>query len=192
MQSALKEWAIAVQALTSGETILLLRKGGIREAGFAIAHRCVWLYPTYEHQKPHLLKPQYAEVQPVPSGWHPETVAIEAWAQITHGIEVRSAAAIEALLPFHVWNEQFVAERLKWKPKIPVTVLALRVYKLPEAQEIRFRSEYGGCKSWIELEDDLGTETAEPVLGDREYASLIEALGKKIPGWVEEPGVLVN
>jgi hypothetical protein len=81
---------------------------------------------------------------------------------------------------------------LKWKPKIPVTVLALRVYKLPEAQEIRFRSEYGGCKSWIELEDDLGTETAEPVLGDREYASLIEALGKKIPGWVEEPGVLVN
>jgi hypothetical protein len=188
MQSALKEWAIAVEALTCGETILLLRKGGIREAGFAIAHRQIWLYPTYEHQQPHLLKPPYANVQPVPTGWHPETVAIGAWAEITHAVEVQDGESVAALLPFHVWNEQFVAERLKWKERMPLTVLALRVYKLPQAVEIPYRSAYGGCQSWIELQVDLPIEGAQPALGDEAYGALI----KKIPGLVEQPGILVN
>ena len=60
---ALKEWAVATDVLERGETILLLRKGGIREEGkhFRVAHDEVLLYPTYEHQQPHLLKPQYAD-----------------------------------------------------------------------------------------------------------------------------------
>jgi hypothetical protein len=85
LSPALKEWAVAVDALAAGQTILLLRKGGIREQGgtFAVPHRQVWLYPTYEHQKPHLLRSDYAaQVTEVPSGWHPEQVKIQAWAQI--------------------------------------------------------------------------------------------------------------
>ena len=50
---ALKEWAVAVNALESGKTIMLLRKGGIHERGgrFQVAHEQVLLYPTYEHQQ---------------------------------------------------------------------------------------------------------------------------------------------
>ncbi|MEO1671947.1 MAG: DUF1802 family protein, partial [Cyanobacteria bacterium J06631_2] len=67
----LKEWAIAVDALSQGRTIMLLRKGGIRERGFQVKYSPVWLYPTYEHQKPNLLKPEYVtQVTPVESGWH--------------------------------------------------------------------------------------------------------------------------
>ena len=59
---AYKEWAAVVQALLEGEQILDVRKGGIREDGrhFAVQSTRLWLYPTFEHQRPELLKPAYA------------------------------------------------------------------------------------------------------------------------------------
>ncbi len=58
---ALKEWAITVEALSNGDQILLLRKGGIHEDGkdFRVIHREFVLYPTYEHQKAELLQPEH-------------------------------------------------------------------------------------------------------------------------------------
>lgn len=169
---ALKEWAVAVDALEAGKTILLLRKGGIREEGnhFKVAHNEVLLYPTFEHQKPDLLKPEYAEqVTPVPSGWHPETIQIRAWAKITDIFMVSFEPSIQALLPFHVWNEQFAIDRLKWKPRQPIYILLLRTYKLSQPQEIPYRAEYGGCKSWIDVKEDISVANTTPVLTDTEY-----------------------
>ncbi|XWK90392.1 MAG: DUF1802 family protein [Phormidium sp.] len=169
---ALKEWAVAVDALEAGKTILLLRKGGIREEGnhFKVAHDEVLLYPTFEHQQPDLLKPEYADrVTPVPSGWHPETIRIGAWAKITDILLVSFEPSIKALLPFHVWNEQFVSDRLKWKPRQPIYILLLRTYKLGQPHEIPYCNEYGGCKSWIDLKDDISVANATPVLTDTEY-----------------------
>jgi hypothetical protein len=176
---ALKEWAVATDALERGETILLLRKGGIREEGkhFRVAHDDVLLYPTYEHQQPHLLKPQYADlVQPVPSGWHPETVRIGAWARITDIFQVSEKETVEALLPHHIWNEQFAAERFGWKPRFPLYVLLLRAYKLPHEQIIPYRAEYGGCKSWIDLAAPMTLEGMTPVLSDAEYDRQVAAI----------------
>lgn len=177
---ALKEWAIAVDALTHGKTIVLLRKGGIREQGgqFAVEHPRAWLYPTYEHQKAHLLKPEYAaQVTPVGSGWHPEQVLLQSWATLTHAFQVSDPAAIESLLPLHIWNMQFVTERLKWKPKSPLSVLLLRVYRLPQVHPIPYCASYGGCKSWIELETSLSAIEASPVLSSEEFANQV--------GWVQ-------
>jgi hypothetical protein len=168
----LKEWAIAVQALEKGETILLLRKGGIREKGgaFTIPDREILLYPTYEHQKPHLLKPNYAnQVQPVDSGWHPASVTIGSWAKITDIFQVSEEETVSALLPFHIWNEQFVQERFGWKPRQPLTVLLLRVYKFAQAKTIPFLPEYGGCRSWINIVKPIALEESKPVLGDSAY-----------------------
>ena len=97
---ALKEWNIAVKALEKGQTILLLRKGGIKEISgqFQVNHNPVLLYPTYEHQKPHLLKSDYtAFVKPVPSGWHPETIEISSWANITNIFQVQDFSIIKQL-----------------------------------------------------------------------------------------------
>lgn len=179
LNHALKEWAVAVNALAQGQTILLLRKGGIKEQGgaFQVAHDQVLLYPTYEHQKPDLLKPNYAaEVQPVASGWHPETVSIRAWAKITHIIQVHEAATVAQLLPFHVWNEQFVSDRLKWKLRTPLYLLLLRTYGLPQPQSIPYRLEYGGCQSWIDLATTISLADSVPVLNDVEYSHQTEAI----------------
>ncbi|MEQ8386467.1 MAG: DUF1802 family protein [Coleofasciculus sp. A1-SPW-01] len=60
-------------------------------------------------------------------------------------------AAVDALLPYHIWNEQFASGRFKWKPRQPLYVLLLRIYKLSSVQRLPYRSEYGGCRSWINV-----------------------------------------
>ena len=181
---ALKEWAIALQALEAGKTILLLRKGGIREVGgrFEVKYNQVWLYPTYEHQKPNLLKPDYAKVNAVASGWHPETVPILSWAEITTIFSVSSESVVNQLLPFHIWNEQFIKERFNWKPRQPIYLLLLRTYKLPQPLSIPYRQEYGGCKSWLDLEKPISREGSVPVLDDAEYERRVKAIQQIVEG----------
>lgn len=179
-KTALKEWAVAVKALAEGETILLLRKGGIREQGFQVTEPQFWLYPTYEHQKPHLLKAPYSEqITTVDSGWHPDSVEIAAWAEVTDSFEVSGESVLTALLPFHIWTAEFVTERLKWKPRSPLSVLLLRVYQLSQPYVIPYRSDYGGCKSWIELESVPSLE-ATPALPETAYRQQVEAIANVI------------
>ena len=181
LQHALKEWDIAIDALNQGKTIVLLRKGGIRERRFEIKHSPVWLYPTYEHQKPHLLKPEYAsQVTPVESGWHPETVTIKSCTEITETIKIDRKSQIAALQPDLIWNEQMIDERLKWKPDTPLMVLLLRVYRLPTPKTIPYNNAYGGCKSWIDLIEPITYSNLIPVLSDAEYAEWINKIQASI------------
>ncbi len=173
---ALKEWAVAIDALEKGNIIMLLRKGGIHERNgrFQVAHEQVLLYPTFEHQQAFLLKAEYANfVYPVTSGWHPETVRISSWGEITDILPCSDESIVNALLPFHIWNEYFISDRLKWKARQPLYILLLRVYKLPEAQDIPYSSKYGGCKSWIDLDQPLNREQSQPVLSEATYKQLV-------------------
>ncbi|MCU0542103.1 MAG: DUF1802 family protein [Oscillatoriaceae cyanobacterium Prado104] len=169
---ALKEWNAAVNALEGGKTIVLLRKGGIREKGgqFNVADKQVLLYPTFEHQQPDLLKSDFAsEVNTVASGWHPETIRIGSWAEITDNFLVAWEPAISGLFPYHIWNDKFIRDRLKWKPDRPICILLLRVYRLAEVAEIPYISEYGGCRSWLDLAAPISLDGSKAVLSDREY-----------------------
>ncbi len=180
---ALKEWAIALESLEQGKTIMLLRKGGIKESQgrFQVprdgAERPlrdrILLYPTYEHQQPALLKPEYqSRVTPVPSGWHPQQVTISSWAEITDVLPVSEENTIKALLPFHIWNEQFIGDRLKWKPHQPIYILLLRTYKLLTPQVIDYRTQYGGCTSWLDLASAIDIERTQPILTEDIYNQL--------------------
>lgn len=177
LKHALKEWAIAIEALGAGKTIVLLRKGGIREANFQVQHHQVWLYPTYEHQKPELLKPEYAaQVTPVESGWHPDTITIKSCAEITDVLSVSKQEQIEALQPYHIWQEQMISDRLQWQPQRPLTVLLLRVYRLETPQTIPYDNTYGGCKSWIDLSTPIAGASLTPVMDDTEYQAQARAI----------------
>ena len=182
---ALKEWDSAIKALNNGKTILLLRKGGIREVNgkFSLKHRQILLYPTYEHQNPDLLKPEFANnVEIVTSGWHPETIPINSWADITHIFALDEANTIKALLPFLVWNGRFIDERLRWKPKQPIYALFLRVSHLSKTFNIDFRKNYGGCQSWIEIQESLSLHSSTPVLTDDQYEEQVRMIQAIIHG----------
>ncbi|MGL5082658.1 MAG: DUF1802 family protein [Microcoleaceae cyanobacterium] len=175
LSQVLKEWHVAVQALQEGKTVLLLRKGGIREQNseFFVDHRQVLLYPTFEHQRPELLQSGYRyQVQLVNSGWHPETVQIQNWAEITQVLSLETYQVeplISQLLSFLIWNESFVRDRLNWKPEKPLHFLFMRVYHLPEIHEIPYYSSYGGCRSWIQLKQQISIENSTPSLTTQEY-----------------------
>ncbi|WP_322744076.1 DUF1802 family protein [Planktothrix mougeotii] len=181
---ALKEWNITVEALEQGETIMLLRKGGIREQNgkFKVDQNKILLYPTFEHQKPTLLKPEYAHfVQPVSSSWHPETVKISSFAEITHILSWNNSqdeSLIHSLIKFHIWNETFVRDRIQFKPQQPLYILLLRTYKLSQVHEIPYHPSYGGCRSWIDLQQPISLDNKIPILTQENYDQKVSMIAQ--------------
>jgi hypothetical protein len=183
-RTALKEWAVAVKALEEGRAVLILRKGGIHEKRFPIEHREFLLYPTYDHQRPDLLKPPFHSdlrevlVMRCPPG----LVRISSWARATDVWEVSSAETLAALSPHVMWSDDYAAERLRWRPTQPLRVVALRVYRLPEPRIIPVRDAYGGCLSWLEVEDELSLDGLQPVLDDAAYERLLQPIRHVVQG----------
>ena len=172
LKFALKEWSAAIDALVQGQSNLLLRKGGIREQGgkFQVPHSQVLLYPTLEHQKLDQLKPKYRkQIQPETSGGTTQTISIKAWATIDHIFQISQTQQIQDLAPFHIWTEQFVAERLQWKKQQPLHVLLLRTYRLERPKTLTWQTSYGGCRSWIEINAPIEAPQTHPALDDQTY-----------------------
>jgi len=180
LQHALKEWATAIAALEAGETITLLRKGGIREVGgrFQVPQRRVVLFPTYEHQQPEALKPEYGDRVGAKPG---ETLRIGSWADITDVLLLRDAAALSDLSPHHIWSDRVAETRFNWKPTQPLYVLLLRVYCLPQPVWIEPRSQYGGCRSWIELVEAIDLDGSDAAIAETDYARDVAAIQAAIP-----------
>jgi hypothetical protein len=178
---ALKEWAVALKALREGKQILLMRKGGIIEEtrDFQLKSRSFYLFPTYEHQKKELIKPEFqADMEATleeenPSG---STVTISSRARVEADIEVFDSEQLLRLQPFHIWTEHFAEERLKWKKKNPLHILLLRVYNLKKPREIPVIPGYIGCKSWIELDDKQLEKEAFPVISDEEFEDRVNEI----------------
>lgn len=189
LSTALKEWSVAVDALAAGEMVLLLRKGGIREhkGRFSAEAEQVVLLPTFEHQKPNLLKPAYREqVSVVESGWHPGFIQLVAWAKITNIFLTHDAEAVAALSAFHIWQPELAQERLKWKAKQPLYVLALRAYRFPQPIEMPWEENYGGCRSWATLAKAIEVDEAiaVPAVSDEDYDRQLDAIAhvlKRMP-----------
>lgn len=181
---ALKEWAIAVNALLSGDLVLLLRKGGIREAKpvFEVPSDRVLLFPTYEHQKAEAIRAPYANsvaAKSVPQVG--DEIRLPGWAVITHQIPLSGQAGIvEALHPFHIWTDEWLIERLAWKPERPAFALLLRGFRFVEPVRLVYQASYGGCRSWIELKHLETLPESLPVLSPAEYDQRVAKIQRAI------------
>ena len=182
---ALKEWAVAVRALGRGEQALILRKGGIHrdDRDFRLVHPEFLLYPTFEHQKEELIKPEYHEAlrrtrsEDDISG----LVDLTYFCHVVDRFELRDETAIDSISEFHIWTDDYARKRLHWRPTQPLTVAILRVYELQQPQALPVLDEYSGCKSWVELGQDVPLGLMTPVIGDTEFerqcATVRAALG---------------
>jgi hypothetical protein len=174
LRHALKEWAVAVEALERGETALVIRKGGIREKAFAVANRRFLLLPGYEHQKPELLKPEYRELlREIPDLTDEGPLRFTSFAEVKGAYEISEPEPLEAIGPHHMWAPEYAESRFKWRPKKPLTVLVLRTYVLPERVELAQSGAYAGCKSWIELAEPVSIAGARPALDDEAFERLV-------------------
>jgi hypothetical protein len=183
-RTALKEWAVACEALGRGEQVLLLRKGGISEEGraFRIEHPEFLLFPTFEHQRPDLLKEpaQPALANVLATRGSTETIPLKFWAIVAEVFEVTEPEQLAAVTDLHIWSDEYALSRLRWKPRQPLQLLALRVYSLPTTVKLPARPEYGGCKSWLTLAEPIVVEGARPVLDDERFAERVSSIRRAL------------
>lgn len=178
--AALKEWASAIEAFLAGETVMAIRKGGIREEtkDFQLRSESFFFFPAYEHQKEHLLKEPFRHyVERTRASWDPGggEVRIRAWAEVTEDMLIGDEDRLKALSPFHIWTDDYATERLRWKRAKPLHCLLLRVYALEEPVSCKLLPEFNGCKSWISLSGAYALKK-RPVLTDEAYGAVAERI----------------
>ena len=175
MRAAFKEWAIIVDALKTGEQIIILRKGGISEGGggFKVEHPAFWLFPTLFHQQRESVIPAARKrFDEISAGFPPPgIVRLETFAQVVSVHHLRTLAQAQQLRGQHIWKDEVIAERFEWGRNHSIYALAVRVFRVPKALELPMRKEYGGCKSWVELPAGLSDRDAEQVLSAEHFAT---------------------
>ncbi|MBI1978346.1 MAG: DUF1802 family protein [Candidatus Omnitrophica bacterium] len=183
-QIAFKEWASIVNALASGDQILILRKGGIREDGgdFRVEHDEFFLFPTYEHQNRMDLKPEAYQhlnfaIKTKPTS---DSLPIQYYVQAVKVIQITEEAQLEDLKPFHVWSDGAVNKRFHYGREKGLFVIACRVFKLPKPHVIQVTPKYAGCKSWVSFSEKLITQGSTPVLPEADFKNQLDALNSTL------------
>ena len=182
--TALKEWATVLEAMGRGEQVVLIRKGGLIEpgSGFELAAETFLFYPTFEHQATAYLRAPFqgyfeeASRHRAPEG----QVRFELLGVAAASWRSAKAALIERLSDFHVYNEAFATQRLKWQPDQPLVITAVRAFRLPEPQTIPVAPHYAGCKSWVQLDAAVPLAGAQPVLDDAAFAQRLRGVTSRL------------
>jgi hypothetical protein len=176
---AFKEWAVTCEALATGRQSLLLRKGGIHERNgqFEVEHGEFWLFPTRFHQNPDdvredarpLLK-QVANETP-PSG----TVRLSLYAVVEEVIELSQESLLPRLADLQILAEQTLVERFHYR-RPGLYVLPVRIYRRSESLTLAESPHFAGCRTWVDLGQELSSEALIPVLKDAAHASQMQAI----------------
>jgi len=184
-RTALKEWAVLVDAMARGEIWAMVRKGGIREqrAGFAVRHERFLLYPTFFHETTREVAPRFRDRLDAVHARTPPSGML----RLEHLAEAAAVWSVGELDPLrridmtHGLDWSAVESRFRYRDRPGVQVVAVRVRRLPRVVEVPDTRRYGGCVSWVELDDDVDVSGAAPVLpGDvlaERVAALREVLG---------------
>lgn len=56
--------------------------------------------------------------------------------------------------------------------------MAVRIFRLPGPVDLPMHESYGGCKSWIELAENIETEGARAVLDDNAFGAQLRLFHK--------------
>ena len=170
---AFKEWAVICRALAAGRQRVILRKGGIAEAGgvFTPDHDRFWLYPTHFHEqqqagvKPEFL-PLLAEAEAERAA--PGTVVLTHFAQVTAVTFVDDLDALSRLDPLHAWTAEVTTQRFHYR-RPGLYVLGVDVFRAREPVTLVEQPGYAGCKTWVQLDPppaadaDAGATMVSPV-----------------------------
>jgi hypothetical protein len=158
---AFKEWAVVCRAIASGRQTVILRKGGIAEAGgvFRPEHSEFLLYPTFFHEHRNGVKVDFLPLLEAAEAEKPEpgTIRFTHFVRVTDVKHVTDLDAALALDPLHAWTPDVVRQRFHYRTP-GLYVLTVRSLALPEPAVRVERPEYAGCKTWVELDQPVTTE----------------------------------
>jgi len=184
-QIALKEWAVVVKALKTGQQIFLLRKGGLYEDNgeFKVQENVFLLYPTFEHQNPQHIqfpyRPWLDEVCAKQKQLGYRKILFEVYARVEDILVLSDAQAqkLKTLKAHMIYDDAYVEARLQYKKDtLPLYGMFLRAYNLLQPQLVKEEQEYDGCRSWVTLKEAISIERAEPALADEPFQKALQTL----------------
>ena len=179
MKYALKEWNTTVEALGKGQIVAIWRKGGLGE-NFKVEQNQFILYPTLTHQDTNKVKNEFLYLFDLSSGPNKDNqVKIKYWAELDEVISIETIDELLSISSELVNNNEHLVSSWNLYPNHKGKILILRIYALNDPILITNSSEYGGCKSWIELKIDIPKSGSKSILSFKEFsrkARLIKAL----------------
>jgi hypothetical protein len=179
LRHAFKEWAVICRALAEGRQALILRKGGVAEVGgaFRVEHARFWLFPTYVHQQRDGIMTKTVPLLEQAEAARPpdNVVSLSHFAEVTQVYQILDLQKVLNLAGFHCWSEETVRARFAYRSP-GLFVLPVRVYRAAEVVALATTAYYAGCKSWVELEQELPTGGAMPVLADAAFGEIQRSL----------------
>jgi hypothetical protein len=178
--TALKEWATVLEAMARGEQTVLIRKGGLIEpgSGFELLTNTFVFYPTFEHQAVQYLRDPcqgYFE-EAVKRRAADGQIHVELFGTVVCSATSNDSTIVERLSAFHIYNNAFVAQRLKWQPDQPLVIVVVRAFRLAVPQRLPVQPHYAGCRSWVSLDAPVSLEGASPVLDEVSFQQQVQAL----------------
>jgi hypothetical protein len=182
--TALKEWAVVCRALELGRQIITLRKGGIHERGgvFRPEHEEFWLYPTFEHQRREELVEEGWPLLDELASFAAESagyLSLHLHARVVLARELATLEEALALQGTHIWDESAIRQRFAYR-RPGLTLMVLRVYRVPQPHVLPELPRYAGCRSWVELERPLSTLGAKPVLDQVHFDRLFLEIARRL------------
>ncbi|MCI0455621.1 MAG: DUF1802 family protein [Gemmataceae bacterium] len=179
LQHAFKEWAVICRALAEGHQALILRKGGLAEqtGEFQVEHTRFWLFPTYVHQQQTGIKPEALPLLEQVEAERPpaDVVRLSHFAEVAGVYHVHDLPPVLLLAHHYLWSEETVRARFAYRQP-GLYVLPVRVYRATQVYKLPNTPYYAGCRSWVELERELPTEGAVPVVDDKTFRHLLRTL----------------
>jgi len=182
---ALKEWAAVGHALLDGRQTVLLRKGGIHEKRFEVERDRFVLFPTVAHSHAERVRNEHTDLLArgaadvdVEAG----TFVVRCGVVLHDVIAVARPQGLHDLLDLHIWTSaSIVADRLEFRPRIPLQVLVVRAFALPQPVTLERLPAYGGCTSWVDLpvpwDGDAGRRVHDDARLDADAARVRAAVG---------------
>lgn len=179
LKYAFKEWAVICKALAEGRQALILRKGGIAEKSgeFRLEHERFWLFPTYTHQQEGGIKTEAADLLRQVKAEQPpsDIMRLSHFAEVTGVYHVKTLMPVQMLSHLHIWSDETVEKRFNYRYP-GLFVLPVRVYRAEQVFELPNRAQYDGCRSWVELAQELPTNKATAILNNEEMEDIHRSL----------------
>jgi hypothetical protein len=182
---AFKEWAAVCLALEQGKQSLILRKGGIHEGrqGFRVEHAEFWLYPTGFHQEADVLTAEARPLLEHVRSRQPQTgtVALKDYVIVEDVIEIHDEQCLPRFEGLHIWSFDTVQSRFRYRNPL-LFALLVRVYSLDTPIIIEDRPQFAGCRSWVDLGEELSTEGLRPILTDEQHRASLAGIRAAVTG----------
>jgi len=177
ISTALKEWDLLITALLEGRQAILLRKGGILESEnqFELEHERFLFYPTFVHQDPKMVKPQFCDAIRREAA-EPEMLTIRGYGEVAKIFEVPSRPKLEMQDDLHVWDAPLLDMRFAYRPEKPLYLVVIRAFVLEKAATIRNTLAYAGCKSWVPLVEGVDVSGAKLAMPEDGLQGIVERI----------------